>query len=195
MKKVIVVLFSIIIVLVVSILAANLFLNKNANYTNNLDSKKTVVVYYSNSNHTKYVANLISEYLKCDIKEITTNEYKNLNVLNLAKTVRKQMRSSYNPKINDIDISNYDVIFVGGPVWAGNLSLPVKSFLTDNDLSNKTIVPFYTFGGMTDKTKLDNKVKELSKSKRVLPSFLTVCYKFGFIEFRLTNWLNKINLD
>lgn len=40
------------------------------------------------------------------------------------------------------DISQYDVVFLGTPVWGGALPAPVLSFLEENDLSGKTVIPF-----------------------------------------------------
>lgn len=44
-------------------------------------------------------------------------------------------------------ISEYDIIFLGSPVWANHLSQPVKSFLYKYDLSGKTVIPFVSHGG------------------------------------------------
>ena len=129
-----------------------------------------------------------------DIEKIKSEEYENKNVMELNKLVTEQIQKNYIPKTNETDITDYNVIFIGSPVWKGNISLPVKSFLVNNNFDNKTIIPFYTFGGFVNKSKLDNQMKEFSHNDNVLPSFLTVYYKFAFIEYRLTRWLNKINL-
>lgn len=44
-------------------------------------------------------------------------------------------------------ISEYDIIFLGSPVWANHLSQPVKSFLHNNNLSGKTVIPFASHSG------------------------------------------------
>ena len=183
----------ILITLILFLLALNLYLDKNASYTNNLSDKKALIVYYSHSNHTEEVANMIKQYLNCDIYKIKVEEYENKNAAELTKLVNEQMKKDYLPKINKIDISDYDIIFVGSPVWKFDVSLPVKSFLTNNNFNNKIIIPFYTFGGFVNKSKLDNQIKELSRNNNVLPSFLTVYCKFAFLKYRLTHWLNGIN--
>lgn len=45
------------------------------------------------------------------------------------------------------DFTEYDIIFLGSPVWANHLSQPVKSFLYEYDLSGKTVIPFVSHGG------------------------------------------------
>ncbi len=183
-----------ILALILLIFALNWYLNKNVSYTNNLSDKKILIAYYSYSNHTEEIANMINQYLNCDIVEIKSEEYENKNIIELNKLVNQQIKNETLPKINKIDISNYDLIFVGSPVWKDDVALPVKSFLINNDFNGKIIIPFYTFGGFVDKLRLDNQIKEYSHNDSVLPSFLTVYFKFAFIEYRLTKWLNGINL-
>ena len=185
----------IILVLILYVFATNWFFNKNVSYTNNLSDKKTLIVYYSHSNHTAEIANTIKQHLNCDIKKIKSEEYENINTIDLTKLVTDQIQKNYLPKTEKIDMSDYNVIFIGSPVWKSDLSLPVKSFLINNDFKSKTIIPFYTIGGYVDKSKLDNEIKKLSNNDNILPSFLTVHYKFAFIEYRLTRWLNKIYLN
>ncbi|MCR4881016.1 MAG: hypothetical protein K6A44_03585 [bacterium] len=181
-----------VLMLILFVFATNWYLNKKVSYQNNLFVPKPLIVYYSHSNHTEDIANMIKQHLNCDIEKIKAEEYEGMNVLELTNMVIEQTKKDYLPKTNKIDMSDYDVIFIGSPVWKGDLSLPVKSFLISNDFNGKTIIPFYTFAGMVDKAKLDRKIKELSNNDNVLPSFLTVPYKFAFIEHRLTRWLNRI---
>lgn len=167
----------------------------NSVKSESLSDKKTLIVYYSNSGNTKAVADTLKQILKCDIKEIQSDKsYKQENVLTLKNLVQEQLKSGYVPKTNKIDISNYDVIFIGSPVWKSHVSLPVKSFILNNNFKNKTIIPFYTFGGKADKAKLDNEIKEYSKNANVLNSFLTVWNGVALLEYRLVQWLNEIYL-
>ena len=185
----------IVLLLILFVFAANWHFNKNVSYTNDLSDKKTLIVYYSHSYHTEEIANIVKQHLNCDIKKIKSEEYENINTIDLTNLVTEQIQKNYIPKTEKIDMSGYNVICIGSPVWKGDLSLPVKSFLINNDFKNKTIIPFYTFGGYVDKSKLDNEIKKLSDNNNILPSFLTVNYKFAFIEYRLIRWLNKINLN
>ena len=183
-----------ILALVLFIYALNWYFNNKVSYTNNLSDKKTLIVYYSHSNHTEYIANMIKQNLCCDIAKIKAEEYENKGSIALTNLVAEHIKKDYFPKINEIDVSGYDVIFVGTPVWQDSISMPVKSFLINNNFNGKTIIPFYTFGGFVDKSKLDKQIKELSHSDSVLQSFLTVNLKFAFIRYRLIYWLNGINL-
>ncbi len=69
----------------------------------------------------------------------------------MSKQIRKQMKEGFLPQIKDIDISDYDIIFVGSPIWNFSMSLPIQAFLKNNNFENKTIFPFFTYSGVAKK--------------------------------------------
>ena len=119
-----------------------------------------LIVYFSYSNNTKYIANRIKDKLNCDILEIKTvipysNDYETV-----VNDEQNSEASSHLPEIQkiDIDLSKYDTIILGTPVWWYRPCPAIRSFLTQNDLSNKNVVPFATNAGWLGKT-----FKEISK--------------------------------
>ena len=77
----------------------------------------------------------------------TVKQYpKNYNdVVNAAKEEKAQ---NHKPKlVENCDVSVYDTIFIGTPVWWYTFSSPIRTFLSENDFSDKTIMPFCTHGG------------------------------------------------
>lgn len=59
------------------------------------------------------------------------------------------MNASYLPELKDsgLDMNQYDVVFVGYPVWASTIPRAIHSFLNKYDLSGKTVIPFCTHNG------------------------------------------------
>ena len=94
-----------------------------------LNDKKVLTIYYSNGGNTKEVAQNLHAIAGGDIAEIKLNEQYPNNIFKMSKIVREQIKQGYLPKTDYIDISNYDVIFVGSPIWNFSMSLPVKKFL------------------------------------------------------------------
>ena len=132
-----------------------------------LSNKKILTVYYSNVGNTKHVAQNVNSIIGGDIKEIQLIEKYPDNIFEMSKLVRKQMKDDYLPKIEDIDISSYDIVFVGSPIWNFSVSLPIKAFLKDNDFENKTIIPFFTYSGGANKKKIIKAIKNFTNAKDV----------------------------
>ena len=78
---------------------------------------------------------------------ITThpNPLKHPDIQNLRSY---QNENNFLPEIkNTVDISQYDIIFVGTPAWFSTVAMPVKTFLNQNNFKGKIIIPFITHGG------------------------------------------------
>lgn len=112
------------------------------------EESKTLVLYYSLTGNTKMVAEEIAGRLGADMEEIVcVNPYDT----NFQACITRCMQDREAGIVTEIepvkaDLSQYDVIFIGYPVWFGTYAPPIATFLANNDLSGKTLVPFCTFG-------------------------------------------------
>ena len=112
-------------------------------------ASKTLVVYYSWSGNTRAMAEAIAKELKADIYEIRPitpyPEAYNATV-DLA---REQLRQNARPAIQkDVpDLSQYSAILLGTPNWWSHVAMPVFTFMDQNDLSGKVVLPFVSHGG------------------------------------------------
>ena len=113
-----------------------------------------LIVYFSYTNNTRTIANKIKEKLNCDILEIKTIIPYSEDYQSVVDDEQNSERSNYLPEIQDIniDLSKYDEIILGTPVWWYRPVPAIRSFLTQNDLSKKTIKPFATNAGWLGKT-------------------------------------------
>lgn len=112
------------------------------------DAPKVLVLYYSQSDNTKAVAQEISTALGADLEEIVPVEPYNGTYDETIQRCIREREEEILPKIQPVlaDISAYDVVFIGYPVWFGTCALPMLSCLNEIDLSGKKVVPFCTFG-------------------------------------------------
>jgi flavodoxin len=124
------------------------------------EAVKTLVVYYSQTSNTKTVAQQMATRLGADIKEIQAVKPYDGDFQATISRSMKDRQDGVLPEIKplDVDFSNYDVIFLGYPIWFGTYAPPVETFLKQVDLSGKKIVPFCTFGSGG----LDSSVKDLA---------------------------------
>ncbi len=180
------------ILLIAAICKFNELKNIKYNSPQVLTNKKILTVYYSNGGHTKEVAQKLSSIVGGDIKEIQLNEQYPNNMFTMSKIVRKQMKQGYLPEINDIDISNYDIVFVGSPIWNFSISLPIKTFLKNNNFGNKTLIPFFTYSGGANKNKIINEIQDLVNTNDIKKSLFMFENGIFLTKEQLIKWLNNI---
>lgn len=92
----------------------------------------------------------------------------------IVAQVARENESGFLPplktKISNLD--QYEVIYLGFPTWGMQLPPPMKSFLTDNNLSGKTVIPFNTNAGYGIGSSFET-VKELCSECQILEGFST----------------------
>lgn len=98
---------------------------------------------------TEYIANMIAEKVGGDLHRIEMVTPYTADFDELRDVNHDEMNRNYLPELkkSDLDISAYDMVFVGYPVWATDVPQAVLSFLNEYDLTGKTVIPFCTHDG------------------------------------------------
>lgn len=122
-------------------------------------TKKALVVFFSHAGdnysvgnikvgNTKIVADYITEFTGADQFEIKTTKYDGMAYKPLCDLAKEeQQRGELPPFEGSVDVSAYDTVFIGGPVWWGTYPQVMFTFFSKYDLSGKTIIPFTTHEG------------------------------------------------
>jgi flavodoxin len=106
----------------------------------------TLIIFYSRTGTTKKVAELISESLTCDIEEIF-DEKNRSGTIGYAKAGKDAMRKKLTTlKQYSKDPSSYDLTIIGTPIWAFNMSTPIRTYITENKDKFKKVAFFCTEG-------------------------------------------------
>lgn len=112
--------------------------------------QKIYIVYFSATNTTERIANFIQSYTNADIFEITpvvayTSSDLNYNDSN-SRTSKENRDDNCRPEIvgRIENMEQYDVIFLGYPIWHGKAPKVLYTFMEQYDFSGKTIIPFCT---------------------------------------------------
>lgn len=127
---------------------------------------KTLVTYFSASGVTQGVAQTLAKAIGADLFEITpTEKYSNADLDWTNKKSRSTLemkdaksRVAIAGKVDNM--SQYDTIFIGFPIWWGTAPHIIESFLESYNLEGKVIVPFATSGG----SPMGNTVNDLKPS-------------------------------
>ena len=130
--------------------------SKSTTMTNN---GKTLVVFFSHAGenysvgnievgNTKIVADYISEFTGAEQFEIVAEKDYDMPYNKLIQVAKGEANKGELPAYKgDIDVSKYDTIFIGGPIWWGTYPQVMFTFFRDHDLNGKTIIPFVTHEG------------------------------------------------
>ena len=127
---------------------------------------KTLVAYFSASGVTKKAAEKLASAAKTDIYEIKPAvPYTKADLNWMDKKSRSSVEmgnKSFRPEIvkDDLNLSQYDTILVGFPIWWYVAPTIINTFLESYDFAGKKIVLFATSGG----SGFGNTVKELKPS-------------------------------
>ena len=111
-------------------------------------AQKQLVLYYSETGTTKAVAEELKKQTGADIEAIEcVNPYSG----NFQETIQRYQRERQNgetPALKPLQkkIADYDIIFLGYPIWGGIYAMPIITLIQENDFAGKTIIPFCTFG-------------------------------------------------
>lgn len=110
--------------------------------TPGLTENNILVAYFSHTGNTEEAAQQIAEYTGADMAEIQRAE----EYGDLYEEAEAEILDGVHPEITVSveDISGYDTIFVGYPIWWDEAPAMIASFLANNDFAGKTIIPFCT---------------------------------------------------
>lgn len=160
-----------------------------------MNSKK-IVVYFSYTGNTRMIAEKIKDKTYCDILELKPVEPYSDDYDSVVNDEHNSEKSNYIPKIQeiDVDLSNYDEIILGTPVWWYRPVPVVRTFLMQNDLSGKTIKPFATNAGWLGRT--FSEIKSICKDSNVeeVLNIVFKSYSNNLVtdESKIDEWINSL---
>ena len=104
------------------------------------EAPKMLVLYYSQTSNTKAVAQEIATRLGADIEEIVPVQAYDGDFEATIQRCMKEREEGVMPEVKPLaaDLAQYDVIFIGYPVWFGTFAPPMGAFLSQADLSGNT---------------------------------------------------------
>lgn len=107
------------------------------------------VAYFSRSGNTRVIAGQIHRALGADLFQIHTAVPYPDDYEETVEQARRERDSGYQPALEAKmpNMSAYQTLFLGFPIWGQTMPPVIRSFLSSHDLSGKTLVPFITHGG------------------------------------------------
>lgn len=104
---------------------------------------KSVIIFYSNTGHTRAIAERIRERIGCPLYEVAPAVPYG-SFIAAVRRFGSESRGGVIAKYTapDVDFTAFDTVFIGYPVWAGGVPPFFLSYLKKQDFTGKTVVPF-----------------------------------------------------
>jgi len=122
---------------------------------------KTLILFYSFGGNTKKIAKMIHKEIPSDMCEVETVKPYEGDYETVVEYAKKEVETGGKPDIKKLQVnpSDYDVIFLGSPVWWYTFAPAINTVLNSFYFKGKTIYPFITNGGWLGTTMKDIKNK------------------------------------
>ena len=105
----------------------------------------------------------------------------------MSRSSKEMQDSDSRPEIEELgDISSYDIIYIGYPIWWGTYPREINTFMDKYDLAGKTIIPFCTSGG----TGISKSIRDF---KKFLPNS-DVKEGKRLSVYDVESWIKSINI-
>ena len=176
----------------------------NALTQSNNNTMNKIVIFFSHAGdnysvgnievgNTKIVADYISELTGADQFEIVTHKYDGMAYMPLIDLAKKEAAAGELPPYEGQapDLSKYDTVFIGGPVWWGTYPQVMFTLFRDINLDGKTVIPFTTHEG----SGLANCVSDVKKAfpkANVTKGFDIYGHEVRSGRAKVEKWINTV---
>ena len=171
----------------------------NTNFPDDVDATTSASIVIDNNTRcgtTEYVANQIAKVVGGDLFRIETVTPYTTDFDELRDVNHEEMNQNYLPALKEtnLDISQYETVFIGYPVWATDVPQAVISFLTTYDLSGKTVIPFCTHDGYGAGSSYGT-ISQASHAGEMLEGIAIEASDVPDSEDTVTQWLTSIGVS
>jgi flavodoxin len=145
--------------------------------------------------NTELIAEMIARETGGDLFRITTQKKYAADYDEVVNYARREPKEDRRPVLSSHveNMKDYDVVFIGYPIWWYTMPMAVYTFVEEYDLSGKTIVPFCTHGG----SRLSGTVEELQRllpKSTVLSGFEVYGERAADAEADVKAWIKNLGL-
>ena len=162
----------------------------------NLNSDKILVIYFSETGNTQKLAKLISDKVGGDFIRIETEKVYPTDYNELVDDAKKEKENDDRPKLKtlNINLDDYDTIFIGYPIWWYQMPMAMYTFFDNYDFANKTIIPFNTHEGSGSSGTYED-IQKLEPKAKVLEGLpIRGGDMVSDQSSKVDSWLNKLGI-
>lgn len=147
---------------------------------------------YISKGNTEVIAEYIQEIVGADLFKVERKVPYSKDYMTCIKEAQVEQRNNERPElVNYInDISNYDVIFIGAPIYWGTMPQPMFTLLEKLDFNNKVIMPFTTHEG-SGLANVVTDIKRLAKGADIKPGLAIVGSAVNTAKNKVEAWIKN----
>ena len=177
---------------------------QNGKQSNNQSMSKSIVIFFSHAGdnysvgnievgNTKIVADYITEIKGADQFEIVTHKYDGMAYMPLIELAKEEANKGELPPYEGTapDLSQYDTVFIGGPVWWGTYPQVMFTLFKDINLDGKTVIPFTTHEG-SGLASCASDVKKAFPKAKVTGEFSIYGHEVRTGKAKVEKWLKSL---
>lgn len=156
---------------------------------------KAIVIYYSLTGGTERVARSIHKIVNADLYPLELVVKPCVKGYLRLFVIAKQVYFKERPKLanGQINLEDYDIVFIGSPIWMGTLAPAMRSFLTIARLNEKMVIPFCTYEAGSERY-----FEDLHKISPMVKYILGMSFQFpkemeeAELDEQVRVWLNNV---
>lgn len=157
--------------------------------------KKPLIAYFSRSGHTEAIAEMIHKLVGGELVQIKTVATYPSDYEKCVEQAKQEQQDNARPPIETkINPNDYDVIFLGFPNWWSSMPMPIWTFVEENKLNGKIIIPFMTHGGGGVGHAISDLKKLCPKSKILQPLSISGTQASGAFN-QVEKWIKDLALN
>ncbi|TIM26162.1 MAG: flavodoxin [Mesorhizobium sp.] len=158
-------------------------------------SATVLVAYFTRTGNTRLIATQIARALEATLFQIVPAAVYPEDYETQVAQAEDERQRGFEPPLQATvpDLSSYETVFLGFPIWGMTAPSVIRSFLSQHDLSGKTLVPFITHGGY----RLGNSlavVAEHAPGARPIDGFSKECDQERETLREVTQWLGSVEI-
>lgn len=153
-----------------------------------------LIAYYSWHGNTRKIAELIQHKTGGTLFEIEPVQPYTKDYRAAVAQAKEEIQSGFRPDLKAMpEITSYQVVFLGTPIWWHTMAPPLATFIDRFDLAGKTVVPFHTHGG-GGVGEFEKDIEKMCPQSKVSKGF--GAYESGGSETsgQIDSWLTSIGL-
>ena len=172
----------------------------NTNFKKNVDATTSASIVKDGKKKrgtTEMLARLIQKETGGDLFRIQTKKKYPVSYDKVIDQNHKELDENYLPQLKKKveNMKQYDVVFIGYPIWAEDVPQAIKSFIKEHDLKGKTVIPFCTHGS-SGPSGTYKKIRKLCSGSDTLSGFSSGedNVKSKSTKNKLKSWLKKVDV-